>query len=71
MCKPSCVSISPLPIPMNVAFHIETTAGFLWGGLGDKFKFLLVKWSKICEPLKSGGLGIENLILFNQALLEE
>jgi hypothetical protein len=28
-----------------------------------------VKWSKICTPIISGGLGVKNLIQFNRALL--
>lgn len=42
---------------------------FLWGGLGDEFKYHLVSWRNVCEPLQNGGLGIQNLVLFNQALL--
>jgi hypothetical protein len=39
------------------------------GGIGDEFKFHLVKWSKFVLRMKSGGLGVRNLIQFNQALL--
>jgi hypothetical protein len=28
-----------------------------------------VKWSKVCTPIKEGGLGIRNLLVFNRALL--
>jgi hypothetical protein len=42
---------------------------FLWGGLGDEFKFHLVKWSKVCSPISEGGLEIRNLRTFNRALL--
>jgi hypothetical protein len=42
---------------------------FLWGGLGDEFKFHLVNWSKVCSPISEGGLGIRNLRTFNRALL--
>uniref|UniRef100_A0A2N9GCH1 Reverse transcriptase domain-containing protein n=1 Tax=Fagus sylvatica TaxID=28930 RepID=A0A2N9GCH1_FAGSY len=42
---------------------------FLWSGLGSKFKYHLVSWPKICEPVSSGGLAIRNLRRFNQALL--
>jgi hypothetical protein len=28
-----------------------------------------VKWSKICTPIISGGLGLKNMIQFNRALL--
>ena len=39
------------------------------GGLGDEFKFYLVNWKKICEPIQHGGLGIRSLTSFNQSLL--
>jgi hypothetical protein len=42
---------------------------FLWGGVGDEFKFHLVNWSKICMTKEARGLGVRNLIHFNQALL--
>ena len=28
-----------------------------------------MKWSKVCTPIKEGGLGIRNLMVFNLALL--
>lgn len=34
-----------------------------------EFKFDLVNWKKVCEPIQSGGLGIKNLVLFNHAFL--
>jgi hypothetical protein len=39
------------------------------GGVGDEFKFHLVNWSKICMPMEAGGLGVRNLIHFNQSLI--
>lgn len=36
---------------------------------GDKFEFHFVNWTKICEPTQCGGLGVRNLLTFNQALL--
>ena len=39
------------------------------GGMGDEFKFHLVNWQQVCTPLHYGGLGIRNLVHFNQALL--
>ena len=38
-------------------------------GMGVEFKFDLVNWKKVCEPIQSGGLGIKNLVLFNHAFL--
>jgi len=42
---------------------------FLWGGLGEEFKFHLVNLSKVCSPISEGGLGVRNLLVFNRALL--
>jgi hypothetical protein len=41
--------------------------GLSLGGIGDEFH--LVKWSNICTLISSGGLGVKNLIQFNQAIL--
>lgn len=42
--------------------HIEKLhRDFLLRGLGDDFKFHLVKWGKACSPIPFGGLGIRNL----------
>jgi hypothetical protein len=55
---------------VSVALRIDKIQrDFLWGGMGEGKKFHLVNWSQICQPLKSGGLGFRNLILFNRALL--
>jgi len=48
---------------------LEKLQNFLWRGIGDKFKFHLVNWSKIRSPIISGGLGVKSLIQFNRALL--
>jgi hypothetical protein len=62
--------LSLFPIPAAVAYRLEKLQrDFLWSGLGEEFKYHLVSWSKICEPLCSGGLAIRNLRRFNQALL--
>ena len=37
-----------------------------WNGGGEEVSS---KWSQICQPLSSGGLGMWNLRLFNRALL--
>jgi hypothetical protein len=62
--------LSLFPIPVSVAKRIEKLQRqFLWGGIGEEFKFHLVNWMKVCTPVKEGGLGIRNLIVFNRALL--
>ena len=37
--------------------------------MGDEFKYHLVSWRNVCEPLQNGGLGIRNLVHFNKELL--
>lgn len=55
---------------MGVDCHIEKLLwDFLWSGITDEFKYHLVSWRCVCKPLQNGGLGIRNLVLFNQALL--
>jgi hypothetical protein len=60
--------ISLFPIPSSVASRIEKLhRDFLWGGLGEEFKYYLVSWSIVCSHILEGGLGIKNLRIFNQA----
>ncbi|KAG7950083.1 hypothetical protein I3843_13G094100 [Carya illinoinensis] len=62
--------LSLFPIPASVATCIEKLQrDFLWGGLGDEFKFHLVKWKQVCRSIPGGGLGVRNLRVFNRALL--
>ena len=42
---------------------------FLWGSSVECFKYPLVAWEKVCLPRELGGLGIQNLVSFNPALL--
>uniref|UniRef100_A0A7N2LZJ6 FeS cluster biogenesis domain-containing protein n=1 Tax=Quercus lobata TaxID=97700 RepID=A0A7N2LZJ6_QUELO len=54
----------------KVAKRIEKLQkDFLWSGIGDDRKIHLVNWSKVCRPVKNGGLGIWCLKRFNNALL--
>ena len=62
--------LSLFPISVSVAKHIEKLQQqFLWGGIGEEFKFHLVNWMKVCTPIKEGELGIINLMVFNCTLL--
>ena len=47
----------------------ELQRDFLWNGIDDECKLHLVNWSKVCRPMKNGGLGIRCLRRFNSALL--
>jgi len=62
--------LSLFPILVSVAKKLEgLQREFLWRGMGDEAKFHLVNWHKVCTPIKAGGLGVRNVIKFNQALL--
>jgi hypothetical protein len=62
--------LSLFSIPAGIAQRIEKIQrDLMWGGLGEEFKYQLVSWDRVCEPLRCGGLGVKNLILFNQTLL--
>jgi hypothetical protein len=64
--------MSLFPLPVDVANRVEMIQrDFLWGGLGEEFKFHLVSWSKVCFLIIEGGLGVQNLLMFNRALLEK
>ena len=57
-------------IPIKVVQKIVTIQrNFLWGGDIEANKIPWVKWDTICLPKNKGGLGIKDLIKFNEALL--
>jgi len=62
--------LSLFSIPIRVANRIEKLQkDFFWGGIGEEFKYHLVRWDKVCSPISEGGLGIKNLRTFNRAIL--
>jgi hypothetical protein len=62
--------LSLFPILGSVAARIEKLRrDFLWGEIGDDFKYHLVSWLKVCTRISEGALGIRNLMMFNCALL--
>jgi hypothetical protein len=47
--------LSLFPILAAVANRMEKLQrDFLWGGMGDEFKFHLVTWDTICNPIQCG-----------------
>lgn len=57
--------LSLFPIPIGVANRLEKLhRDFLWGGLENESKFLLVNWKKVCTPFYLGRLGITSLLTF-------
>ena len=62
--------LSLFTIPKVVATSLECIQrNFLLGSSIECFKYPLVAWEKVCLPHELGGLGIRNLVYFNQALL--
>ena len=41
---------------------------FLWSG-SDKSSGIKVKWEEICKPLNEGGMGLNQLKIWNKALM--
>ena len=57
-------------IPKAVVARLESIQmNFLWGFSMGCFKYPLVGWDKVCLPVEMDGLGIRNVVPFNQALL--
>lgn len=42
---------------------------FIWSGNSEAQKIHLVNWAEVCRPKLSGGLGLKNLTIMNEALL--
>jgi len=64
------MNLALFPLLVSVASRIEKLQrDFSWVGLGNEFKYHLVNWFKVCNPILEGGMGIKNLVMFNWALL--
>jgi hypothetical protein len=62
--------LSLFPSPVGIARRLECLPrDFLWDGPDEESKFHLMNWKTIYSPIPTGMLGVENLMLFNEALL--
>ena len=61
---------SHLCLPKKILKVIEQKfRSFLWNGVEGSSKGSKIAWSDICIPKKEGGLGINDLFLWNKALM--
>ncbi|PNX95563.1 ribonuclease H, partial [Trifolium pratense] len=57
-------------IPKGVCEQLEKMiCNFWWGSTTDQRKMHWLKWSKVCNQKRNGGLGFRDLRAFNEALL--
>jgi len=62
--------LSVLPLTVSVANELEAIQRkFLWGSFGSDFKFHLVNWKVVKQPILGRGLGVRDLLFFNETLL--
>jgi len=62
--------LSFFKLPMKVWKKVvRIQRQFLWGGVNGGNKVSWVKWSAVCLPRASGGLGVRDIRLVNLSLL--
>ena len=62
--------LSLFTIPQHIVDRLERIQrNFLWGSSNEVFRYPLVAWDKVVWLVEIGGLGIQKIGLFNQALL--
>ncbi|XP_062079742.1 uncharacterized protein LOC133784393 [Humulus lupulus] len=62
--------MSCFKLPVKLCQQIESLmAKFWWGSLDKESKIHWKKWSTLCSSKLFGGLGVQSLIHFNQAML--
>ncbi|KAL5557467.1 hypothetical protein UlMin_039703 [Ulmus minor] len=62
--------MSCLMIPDSILKEIEVACvWFWWGTTLDHKRVHWKKWSDLCQPKATGGMGFKDLSVFNQALL--
>lgn len=63
-------AMSCFQLPMSLCKRIQSTlTRFWWDDTTDKRKMCWVAWDKLTKPKASGGLGLRDIQIFNQALL--
>ena len=56
--------LSLFPLPASVTNKLEAIQRkFLWASFGSDFKFHLVRWNIVKNPIPEGGLGVRDLRL--------
>ncbi|KAF5932279.1 hypothetical protein HYC85_028450 [Camellia sinensis] len=64
------LDLASTTILVSVAMWLDRLQrDFLWGSGGDKFRYHLVDWRRICQFKQVGGSGVRQLVTFNKALL--
>ena len=64
--------LSFFEVPRGVLEKLEYyRSRFFWQSDNHKKKYILAKWSILCQPKDQGGLGIKNLDIQNQCLLSK
>eukprot|EP00253_Pinus_taeda_P033970 PITA_33970 len=59
--------LSMLPAPKGILQQMRTIQrSFLWNGNGDKKKWVLVAWNKLCKPKYMGGLNLVDPSIVNR-----
>nr|KYP48155.1 Putative ribonuclease H protein At1g65750 family [Cajanus cajan] len=57
-------------IPKKVHLQlVRLQWNFLWGHMRDHKKVAWISWDRVCRSKNQGGLGIKDIILFNESLL--
>ena len=66
----SAYSMSVFMLPRGWCDEINALVAKYWWGLqGSSWKIHWCQWSSLCQPKEAGGLGFQDLMAFNKALL--
>ena len=63
-------SMSLFKLPKGLCNDINfIIAKYWWGQTSNERKIQWIKWKWLCEPMKKGGMGFQNINAFNLAML--